>query len=75
MQVSQYSDSHHDNSGVYAGDTGHSFKTRLNEFMRPIKQKKDTSTYAQHMMNTEHKQLEGVDMNNTEILHLLYTSK
>jgi hypothetical protein len=38
----------------YIGQTGRSFNIRYKEHISPIKHKKDTSTYAQHILNTGH---------------------
>jgi hypothetical protein len=39
----------------YVGQTGRSFKTRFKEHIRAIKHNTDSSTYAQHILNTGHK--------------------
>jgi hypothetical protein len=38
----------------YVGQTGRSFSTRYKEHISAIKHNKDTSTYAQHILNTGH---------------------
>jgi cell fate (sporulation/competence/biofilm development) regulator YlbF (YheA/YmcA/DUF963 family) len=38
----------------YIGQTGCSFKPRFNEPVQTIKYNRDTSTYAQHTVNTGH---------------------
>jgi hypothetical protein len=65
VQVKQHNNNQYDNSGIYGlkckdcplqyiGQTGRSFKTQFNEHIRAVKYNKDTSTYAQHILNTGH---------------------
>jgi hypothetical protein len=52
----------------YIGQTGRPFKTRLKKHIRATKYNRDTSTYAQHILDTGHTY--GNMKNTTEIINI-----
>jgi hypothetical protein len=50
----------------YIGQTGRTFKTRINEHLRPTKNNAQTSKLAEHILNTNH----SFNPDNLNILHI-----
>jgi hypothetical protein len=50
----------------YIGQTGRTFKTRINEHLRPMKNNAQTSKIAEHILNTNH----SFNPDNLNILHI-----